>query len=166
LRIDAPMPLPTARPIATAERWWFLRPSAVISFFLHDERGRFLIAGGFNTAFAYGSFALLYRLFSNLVHYTVIVVASTIVNITFSFLTHKLYAFRSRGNWLRAYLRYYVVYAVPFVLGLGAFALCIEVFHLNAYVTQALIMAVSTVISYVGHKHFSFRKNRETTTAP
>jgi putative flippase GtrA len=141
--------------------WWSLRANALISFFLHTDRGRFLIAGSVNTAFSYLSFAALYYILSHFIRDTPIWIASAVINITFSFVTHKVYVFRTRGNWVRAYMRYYAVYAIPFFLGLTAFTLFVDVVHVNAYVAQALIIFVNTVISYVGHKYFSFRKPRE-----
>lgn len=129
-----------------------------IKTLLGSEKVRFLIAGVVNTAFGYGAFALLYFLLSTRFHYTIIILFSVFTNITFSFLTHKFYAFRARGSWIREYLRYYVVYSVPILFSFAGFSFCIEILHMNAYVTQAVLTAISTVMSYIGHKNFSFRK--------
>jgi putative flippase GtrA len=52
------------------------------------------------------------------------------------------------------------VYAVPITLNFVAFPLFIEVVKMNAYLAQAIITAVTTVIGYFGHKHISFAKPR------
>ena len=124
---------------------------------LGNEPVRYLLAGGVNTIFGYSSFALLYFLFSHFVHYLVILVACTVVAVTFSYLTYKFFVFRTRSNYLREYARFYVVYAVPIALGFVLFPICIELLHLNPYLTQACIMVVTVVISYFGHKHVSFK---------
>jgi putative flippase GtrA len=119
---------------------------------------RYLVAGGFNTAFAYGLFAICYHLLSPYVHYMVVLVCSTVLNITVAFLNYKFLVFRTRGNYIREYLRFYAVYAAPIALGFVLFPLGVEVLHLNAYVTQALITLIAVILGYFGHKHFSFRR--------
>ncbi len=121
---------------------------------------RFLAVGVWNTGFGYLAFALLYFLFSPFVHYMAILAATVVVNVTNSFLCYKFLVFRTRGHYLREYLRFYAVYAVPIGLGFVLLPVAIEVLKLNAYVAQALITVLMAVVSYLGHKHFSFRRRR------
>jgi putative flippase GtrA len=118
---------------------------------------RYLIAGGWNTLFGYSTFAALYWLLSPRVHYAAIMIASTVVNVTMAYLSYKLFVFRTKGNWLREYARFYAVYAVPIGLGFVLLPFLIEVFRMNAYLAQALVVGITVVISYFGHKHVSFR---------
>ena len=127
------------------------------SLALADRKIRFLIAGGWNTIFGYASFAGLYWLLSHKVHYLVILTGVTVINITMAFLTHKFFVFRTRGNYLKEYLRYYIVYAAPTGIGFIGLPFCIEVLRLNAYVAQLLIMGITVVMSYFGHKHVTFK---------
>jgi putative flippase GtrA len=123
---------------------------------------RYLATGGANTAFAYGLFALCYHVLAPYVHYMAILVFSTILNITVAYLNYKFVVFRTRGNYVREYLRFYAIYAVPIGLGFLLFPLGVEVLHLNAYVTQALITVITVVLSYFGHKHVSFKRPKIT----
>jgi putative flippase GtrA len=118
---------------------------------------RFLISGGWNTAFAYLSLAALYYFLSEKIHYMAIIVFSAVLNITQAYIVHKFFVFKTRGNYLREYLRYYVVYAVPTGLGLIIFPFCIEVLRMNFYLVQVLLTFTSVVISYFGHKRISFK---------
>ena len=118
---------------------------------------RFLVVGGWNTGSSYLVFAVLYYLFSPYVHYLVVLAAATVVNVTNAFLCYKFFVFRTRGNFLREYLRFYTVYAVPIGAGLVLLTFAIEVLKMNAYLAQALITLGMTIVSYFGHKHFSFR---------
>jgi len=118
---------------------------------------RFLVVGGWNTGSSYLVFAGLYYFFSPLVHYLVILAAATIVNITNAFLCYKFFVFRTRGNFLWEYLRFYTVYAVPIGVGLVLLTFAIEVLKMNAYLAQGIITVLMAVASYLGHKHFSFR---------
>lgn len=118
---------------------------------------RFLVVGAFNTGSGYLSFVLLYYFFSPYVHYTVIQAVCVVVNITCSYLCYKFIVFRTRGNYLREYLRFYAIYAVPLGLGFAFFAFAIEILRMNAYLAQALIVGFMIMTSYFGHKYFSFR---------
>jgi putative flippase GtrA len=84
-------------------------------------------------------------------------VASVLINVTMAYCIDKFFVFRTKGNYLREYLRFYAVYAVPIGVGFTLLPLLIEVFGLNAYLAQALVVAVTVVIGYFGHKHVSFR---------
>lgn len=118
---------------------------------------RFLVAGGWNTAFGYASLALLYYLFSNKIHYLFLMVFAAILSITNAYICHKFFVFKTKGNYVKEYLRYYAVYSVPIGMGFVFFPLCIEILKMNFYVTQALLTFVTIIISYFGHKHISFR---------
>jgi putative flippase GtrA len=138
----------------------FAWPKRLVGRALQYEKLRYLVTGGVNTAFAYGMFALSYYVLAAHVHYMFTLVSTTVLNITVAYVNHKFFVFRTRGNYLREYLRYYVVYAAPIALGFVVFPLGIEVLHLNAYLTQALNTVVTVVLSYLGHKHISFRPAR------
>ena len=118
---------------------------------------RYLVAGGTNTALSYGVFALSYHLLAPYVHYMIVVVCCTVINITVAYLNYKFVVFRTRGNYVREYLRFYGVYAVPIGLGFLLFPLGVEVLRANAYAIQAVITVITVVLSYYGHKHVSFR---------
>jgi len=125
---------------------------------LYDSKPlRFLVTGGWNTAFSYISLASLYYLLSAKMHYMVIMVIATIINITNAYICHKLFVFKTKGNYIREYIRYYAVYAVPAGLSFLFFPFCIEVLKINFYFTQAILTFVTVFISYFGHKHVSFR---------
>ncbi len=87
----------------------------------------------------------------------VIMVFATVINITNAYICHKLFVFKTKGDYIREYARYYVVYSVPIGIGFVFFPICIEVLKMNFYVTQAFLTFVTVIISYFGHKHVSFR---------
>ncbi len=87
----------------------------------------------------------------------VIMVFATVINITNAYICHKFFVFKTKGNYLKEYLRYYVVYSMPIAIGFISFPFCIEILKMNFYVTQALLTFVTVTISYFGHKHVSFR---------
>jgi putative flippase GtrA len=123
-----------------------------------DQRARYLAAGAVNTLFGYLSSNALYYSLTPQLHILAIGAVSSVVNITFSFLTYKLYVFRTKGNWLREYLRCYVVYGVGTVIAVLAMWLLVDFLSVPFWLAQALVMAVIIIFSYFGHSRFSFAK--------
>jgi len=122
-----------------------------------DRRFRFLVIGGCNTASGYCVFAVIYYLLSPRVHYLLVLALATVVNVTISYLTQKFFVFRTSGNCLLEYLRFYLVYAVPIALGFVMFPMLVSGLGANPYLAQGLILLVTVVLSYLGHSRVSFR---------
>jgi putative flippase GtrA len=124
---------------------------------LSRQEVRYLIAGAWNTVFGYGVYAGLLYLFRPWVHYMVIALVGNVLAITMAYVTHKLFVFRTTGNVLREYVRFYGVYGVTAVLGLVALPFCVEVLGMSPYVAPLLILGGTVLMSYLAHSHFSFR---------
>jgi len=130
---------------------------SLISRVLARQEIRYLIAGGWNTFFGTGCFFFFYWLLHAHIHYMIIAVFTNILAVTMAYVTYKLFVFKTRGNIIREYLKFYSVYSVGIVFGLAALPFCMEKLHLNAYLSQTLILAVTIVFSFIGHKRFSFK---------
>jgi putative flippase GtrA len=117
---------------------------------------RFVAAGAWNTVFGYAAFAALVAVFSPRVHYVWLGVAGNVLAITNAFVVHKLFVFKTKGNYIREYLRYYVVYGSTAVVGLALLAVCASGLGLNLYLAQAVALGVQAAISFAGHRRFSF----------
>lgn len=123
----------------------------------YEQKIRYLIIGGWNTLFGYGVFSGLYFWLSGNIHYLVILSLSYIISITNTYIGYKLFVFRTKGNILREYFRFYLVYGVSFLVNLASLPFLLEILHLNMYVAQALITLLTVIGSYVLHKNFSFK---------
>jgi putative flippase GtrA len=122
----------------------------------NKQKVNYLLVGAWNTIFGYGSFALLYLLFSHAVHYLVLFIISYLVSITNSYIGFKLFVFRTKGNYLHEYLRFYLIYGTIMLLNLGLLPLSVALFNVSPLVAQAGFILFSTAGSYLGHKYFSF----------
>ncbi len=128
---------------------------------------RYLLVGGFNTAFGYSTFAGLNYFLTGRVPYPYMVasVGSSIASITVAFFGYKLFVFKTKGNALREYLRTYVVYGSSALLGLVLLPILVALLNLVTtrqllvpYIAQALTIPLVVVASYLGHREFSFRQ--------
>ena len=120
----------------------------------------YLISGGWNTLFGLGLYALVYHLWGNQVHYMVLTIPVNIAAITNAFLCYKLFVFRTKGNWLKEYLKCYLVYGAGTLSGMGLLWLFVTLFKLNPVFANFLSTAVVVIASYFGHKYFSFGKRK------
>jgi len=119
---------------------------------------RFLLVGGFNFLFGYGLFAAFWFAFSKTWPDWIIVLVTTVIGITESFLTHRYVTYRATGSFWRQYLRFYVVYGVQTFVNLGVIRLFVTIGGWNAYGVQFVTLVLLTVATYWAHKLYSFRK--------
>lgn len=131
---------------------------------------RYLLVGGFNAVFGYGLFALLNWLFTGLSTYSYMYAAllGSIITITVAFLGYKWFVFRTRGNYLIEWIRCLGVYASSTLIGLAGLAILVPILRrslhrpqLASYIAAAIMMAVTVVFSFFGHKNISFRQRIE-----
>ncbi len=133
---------------------------------------RFLLVGGFNTVFSLalysGCVIVLGHLFPTLGKPIVAFIAyaaSTPINITVAFLCYKHFVFRTKGNYLKEWLRCFAVYSVSTVVGLAIVFTATKLLALLPLTRQyapllaGLVNSVVTACySYFAHKKFSFKR--------
>ncbi|MCM0582913.1 GtrA family protein [Weissella diestrammenae] len=129
--------------------------------FLRDERVRFLAVGGFNTVFGFVLFALFERLLKNLSGgYMYALVIAQVISLFVAYWMHRTLTFKVKGHFWRDLFRFTMVNAVGYGINLVALPLFVNLLHMEPLIAQFIILLVTTVISYVGHKMFSFRRNQ------
>lgn len=126
-------------------------------FILHKQKILYVIVGGWNTLFGYGVFVFLYYSFSNQLNYILILVISYILSITNAYIGYKIFVFKTKGNILKEYFKFYLVYGGAFVFNILTLPFFVEVLLWDIYVAQAVITFVTIIGSYLLHKRFSFK---------
>lgn len=133
---------------------------------------RFLMVGGCNTLFSYllyaGFGALFTHMFPRLSQVWVAdaaLVCSTPISITFSFLGFKHFVFKTRGNYLKEWLRCFAVYSGAVPASLIIIAVATKLFLLTSiepkyakYLAGIVNSAIIASYSYFAHKKFSFKR--------
>jgi putative flippase GtrA len=140
---------------------------------------RYLLAGGCNTLFGICDTLALTKLFLTLnpsqpkLMGTAAVLFTSFINIAFSFLTYKWFVFKTKGNYVREYLRSLLVYLPALAINTLAVApLSAALSFLDTpvsrmtnihggsvYVAVVLLIGTTFILSFFGHKHFSFRRS-------
>jgi putative flippase GtrA len=129
------------------------------------EQILYLVVGGWNTLFGYAFWALLQYLLHPYLHYLAILVISWPFSVANAYICYRTFVFRSKGSVWRELPRFSLVYVVGLALGLIVLPILVRVLPLNLYAIQALFMAAVIVISYLAHRHFSFRTSHKTRVA-
>ena len=125
------------------------------------EFARYLVVGGWNTAFGMISYAVLYRLLGGKAHYLLLLVPSNILAVTNAFFCYRIFVFRSRGNILREYFRCYIVYGSMMLVSAGLMWLLVGKFKLPPPLANCASIAATTIVSFFAHRNFSFRSPSE-----
>ncbi len=120
-----------------------------------DKRIRFLMVGGINTGVGYGFYALFIALGLNAYLATTF---STILGVINSYFWNKYFTFRQPKKSLAEVLRFVTVYAVSYGANLALVYVFVDRMGMNSYVSGAVCLFVTTILSYVGHNFFSFKK--------
>ena len=135
---------------------------------------RYLMVGGFNTVFGFTLFVSLNYLFRRLGVYgsEIASLLANIISMTAAFLAYKWFVFRTRGNYLREWVRCLSVYGSSMIFTLALLPpVTLLLLHwtprrqLASNLAGAILALITVTASYFGHKHFSFRRAR-TADAP
>ena len=171
------------------------------SLFPGGQFVRYLCVGVFNTIFGYSIFVVILSLLNEVMPqrflYLTVILASIISNpfsITVAYFGYKFFVFRTKGNYLREWLKCFAVYGTSMIPGLVALSaltrLLQTVIHRHAvslhallssieshlggkplallqhaatgkamagYIAGAIIIGVSTIYSFIGHKKVTFK---------
>ena len=140
---------------------------------LDDERVRYLLVGGWNTAFSYGLFLALLALFGRSMnsfatssmplaalighnYYVAISWIGWIVAVPQSTITMKYLAFRNHGRLLPQIGKAFFVYLPAQGLGSAILWVNVQLLRLSPPIGALITILVTTIFSYVGHKYFTF----------
>jgi putative flippase GtrA len=130
--------------------------------FLHRRREQilFVVVGIWNTAFAFAVWALLQSMLQEHLHYLVILVLAWPIAVLNAYVCHRHFVFRSSAPIREELPRFSVVYIVTLLGALVALPILLGTLPFNIYVVQAGYTVAVVVLSYLGHKLFSFRGSR------
>ncbi|CAN5521779.1 hypothetical protein BH10ACT7_BH10ACT7_11400 [soil metagenome] len=140
------------------------RPGLLLRI-IKDQRVAFLLVGGFNTGLAFLVFIAADLTVGKWLDDTVNTVVgslatlaiSHVIGVTVAFILYRRFVFIVHGHVLRDLARFESVYLVSLAINAVALPALVQ-FGWNRIIAQAVILVVTTLISYVGHRYFSFRR--------
>jgi len=117
----------------------------------------YLAVGAWNTLFGYGVFVVLYYLVGDRVGAAPVLVASYVIAIISAYVGYRYVAFRSHQSVFQEFPRFSAVYLLTLVVNLVFFPIALRLLPLSTYGIQALFTVGVVIVSYLGHRHFSFQ---------
>ena len=145
--------------------------SELISFFdvlktRHEVKVKFVLVGIWNTIFGYGLFCLFDTLFAWLFStrsaaYMCAMVLAQIIAVINAYICHKYITYKSsaKGEAIIAeFFRFSATYVITFCLSLILLPAFVEIGSIPPKISAAIILLICTVISYLGHSRFSFKR--------
>jgi len=128
--------------------------------------GRYILLGVWNTVFGYATYALLTALLTPHVPYAYIFasVLASFLNITVAFLGYKWFIFKTKGAYLREWLRCVLVYSGGILIGILLLPVLVYAVRHSTrfdaaapYIAGAFLTGLNVVVGFLGHKNFSFQ---------
>ncbi|WP_104130366.1 GtrA family protein [Cryobacterium sp. N21] len=132
----------------------------MLSKFANDQRVRFLAVGATNTLVGYIIFsALTLWVFREMyLGYLLSLAASYAIGISLAFILYRRFVFKVHGHVLRDFARFVSVYVVAIAINTAALPILVEVAKVPPLFAQFVILIATTLLSFFGHKSFSFRR--------
>lgn len=127
-------------------------------FKMVPEKLRFLLVGGFNTVFAYGVYAFLLEIIK--LPYLLALFIQYFITINVSVATMRYYVFRSKGNFVKEFLKAWSVYIGLFFANTVGLSFLVEICKIDELWAQGIYLTFSTILTYILHKYFSFKKRK------
>lgn len=119
------------------------------------EGFRFLFVGGLNTIIGYGSYALFLLLNIN---YLIANTLSTIIGVINSYIWNRNFTFKSKANIKSELAKFISVYLVSYLISMLSIYILVSKLGIDKYIGGLLNLVITTLISYFGHKNFSFKR--------
>lgn len=129
-----------------------------ISKFLVDEKIKYLLAGGFNTVCGYFLGVGAYLWLGEWIHIIYISILANIFSITISFLTYKIFVFRTSGDWLKEYLKIYLVYGLTAIISIPLIWIFVDTLSINIWLSQGLVLFSVFGFSFFLNRNFTFKR--------
>lgn len=124
----------------------------------HDQRVAFIGVGAFNTVLGALLFVGLELTLGRVAGYMIVLIIAHGLAVICAFFMHRRFVFRVQGNVLIDFIRFETVHLGALGINAVLLPLLVEVGGLPVIPSQFLIVGVTAVVSFFGHRHFSFRR--------
>lgn len=125
---------------------------------VRDQRVAFLAVGAVNTAIGFAWFIAFELLVGRWVHYLVVLLLAHVASVLCAFVLYRRVVFRVRGHVWQDLWRFESVYLGALAVNAALLPPLVELGGLPPVAAQVVILSVTSVMSWFGHRHFSFRR--------
>lgn len=129
---------------------------------INGEKIRFLIIGAINTVLGTAIYSILLLNLNKFEYgYMAALILSQIISLFFGFYLHRKFTFKVKGNLIIDFTRFSMVSALSYAINIIILPILVSIGHWNPFYAQISILIITTLISFIGHKFFSFRRKQQ-----
>lgn len=132
-------------------------PPGLLLRVVRDQRLAFLVVGAVNTVVGFSCFAGFLVLLGQR-RYLVALLCAHVVSVLIAFVLYRFAVFRVRGHVLADLWRFETVYLSALAVNVVLLPGLVEIAQLPVLLAQAIIVLITSLMSWVGHKNYSFRR--------
>lgn len=116
---------------------------------------KFIIVGVLNTVVGFLAFAAyIYFIHDN---YLQALIFSHIIGVANSYLWNNRWTFQQKKYKASSAIKFMSVYVVTFIVNLFLLTILVDTIEMNKLIAQAIALLFTTLVSFFGHKYWSFR---------
>lgn len=125
---------------------------------INKRKINYLLVGFANTVIGYVIGVATYRFLDSTLGIIWVGIISSILSITVSFATYKIFVFKTKGMWLEEYIKAFLVYGSTAIIGVGLLWGLVDIMNISIWIAQAITMGITFIVSYMGHAKFTFKR--------
>lgn len=125
---------------------------------IRDQRVAFLVVGVTNTVVGAGWFVLFQHLVERRLGYMAVLLCAHVAAVLCAFVLYRRFVFRVTGHLWRDLARFEVVNLSALGFNVVTLPLLVELGHVPVLLAQLTITGATMLISFFGHRGFSFRR--------
>lgn len=125
---------------------------------VRDQRVAFLLVGATNTVIGTIWFIVFQALVQSRAGYMVVLLCAHVASVLCAFVLYRYFVFRVRGHVLRDLGRFELVNLTSLGVNAVLLPLLVELLHWPVLLSQLSITGATMVVSFFGHRGFSFRR--------
>ncbi|MEK3880306.1 GtrA family protein [Paenibacillus sp. FSL M7-0420] len=119
---------------------------------------KFVIVGILNTIVGLSVYTLYLKLIQD--NYLQALILSHVIGVVHSYLWNNRWTFQQKRYNAKSGMKFVFVYIVTFFVNLFLLALLVDTIGMNKLIAQAIALFLTTVVSFFGHKYWSFRSSK------
>jgi putative flippase GtrA len=114
---------------------------------------KFILVGILNTLVGYGIFfiALIF------VNYLIALILAHVGGVLTSYVWNRAWTFKSKNSMAVEFMKFESVYLIGLAINMALLYVAIDRMHLDARVMQLLLLPAITILTFIGHKLWSFK---------
>ena len=126
---------------------------------VRDQRVAFVLVGVANTVIGTAWFVIFQLILQRWIGYMGVLLCAHVAAVLCAFVLYRTFVFVVHGHVLRDLVRFEMVNLTALGINALLLPLLVELAHWPVLVAQLSIISVTVIVSFVGHRGFSFRRS-------